>query len=41
MRFRKRIVNIAIVVTLGLILGYLVFELASPIIRLMLHLVIS
>ncbi len=41
MRFQRRVMNILIVTLLGLVSGYLLFELASPIIRVMLHLVLS
>jgi len=41
MRFQRRTLNIILVVFLGLISGFLLFELASPVIKLMLHLVLS
>ncbi len=40
-RFRKRALNIVIVSVLGLLFGFLLFELASPIVKLMLHLILS
>ncbi|MEO8168942.1 MAG: hypothetical protein ABI623_11890 [bacterium] len=41
MKFQRRTMNIIIMSILGLLFGFLVFELASPVIRLMLHLVLS
>ncbi len=41
MKFQRRTMNIIIVSLLGLLFGFLVFELASPVIRLILNLVLS